>query len=726
MENTVGSFYGNFTLDTPQQSSSIANRSQKRTWGEACPFRWFVFARQAGSEMAMSLMDALLLEPPKFEVWLALRPDGTLGSGTQADPYDGSAIKTAPLSISGLTNPGASKLEAIAVTMTNHEFLKGDIVVISRETNPANGDWWDGTFEVGEVLSSTSFKYVMQREPVAAVSSNRTVQKYLAWRFDERMKEAPERTTIHIGPGVFETRGAGEGEIVPPGWRAKNGQRILGAGMGLTTLKLVAPSVPVGNRKAAVIAANQVLTESLEIADLTLDCNADDQPGELRPDGQPRHFNYAAISIDAGGRHIYIHRVRAINFASRYPDGYSENFVFYAVPDLTNPLVDMIWEDCVAEHPSANNHANSFMFSTGGAAENTTGGAVKTQSHGCVIRHCYIDGRNRYGPVVQIATISRVGSVVTVVTKSPHGHRKPGNLLVRGVSADGSFTNAYNGVFEIDEIDAVDPAKLKYKLPAGAAPGAATGGTIGGSVSSTQVAVDVQIPPAVTGISAVTDPLTGQPYPRRFKLRTRDPHFRTTNNTIMLQKVYKVGTGKTIASAALYGAFPIVKYDPSLPNELEFTIYRDLDIPLSELDLGWASAKFGHLGTGSDDSITENNYISHVDIGGPYQDTWSRRTVMARDNYYHDVNIGPMQLLGRASQWWGGAIRLESLDYDDSELVCPVLALHSFAEYENSIAIARLYHTDPGSQQYVGWTSHSFVKGDFVSIVADSSTDKSI
>jgi hypothetical protein len=38
----------------------------------------------------MSLIDALLFEPPKFEVWIALRADGALRSDTQADPYDGS------------------------------------------------------------------------------------------------------------------------------------------------------------------------------------------------------------------------------------------------------------------------------------------------------------------------------------------------------------------------------------------------------------------------------------------------------------------------------------------------------------------------------------------------------------------------------------------------------------------------------------------------------------
>lgn len=39
----------------------------------------------------MSLMDALLLDPAPFEIWIAYRTDGIAGSGTASDPYDGSS-----------------------------------------------------------------------------------------------------------------------------------------------------------------------------------------------------------------------------------------------------------------------------------------------------------------------------------------------------------------------------------------------------------------------------------------------------------------------------------------------------------------------------------------------------------------------------------------------------------------------------------------------------------
>src|ERR1041385_4563936 len=38
----------------------------------------------------MSLLDALLLDPYRINVWIAYRTDGVAGSGTQNDPYDGS------------------------------------------------------------------------------------------------------------------------------------------------------------------------------------------------------------------------------------------------------------------------------------------------------------------------------------------------------------------------------------------------------------------------------------------------------------------------------------------------------------------------------------------------------------------------------------------------------------------------------------------------------------
>ena len=131
----------------------------------------------------MSLLDALLLEPPRFEVWIALRTDGVLGSGTQAAPYEGSAIKIAPLRIASLANPGANKFEAVVITERDHGFKDNDIIRIAKSLNPADGDWRDGTFRIYGAGGRT-FKYLMQREPLSSSSTERVVQ---AFRFDDGM-----------------------------------------------------------------------------------------------------------------------------------------------------------------------------------------------------------------------------------------------------------------------------------------------------------------------------------------------------------------------------------------------------------------------------------------------------------------------------------------------------------------------------------------------------------
>ena len=424
----------------------------------------------------MSLLDALLLEPPKFEVWIALRTDGVLGSGTQADPYDGSAIKSAPLSISNLSLVAGTTVIAEATTQTNHNFIAGDVIVISRSTNPADGDWWDGTFTVRSVTASNRFTYVMRREAVGGTPAACTVQKYLAWHFDERMRDVPANAAIHIGPGTFETRGSAEGLSAPPGWRPKNGQRIVGAGMGLTTLKLVGATVPFPGGKAAVIVSDELLSNGMEVADLTIDCNADGQPSDLSPvDAGPEQIVCAAILVSGGGRHFYGRRIRAVNFGALFRDFYSENFVLYATPSNSNEMVNAIWEDCVAEFPSPNNRSNSFMFLAGGTGERDYGGPVMTRGRGCVIRNCYVDGRNSYGAVVPIQSISYSGTQVTVRTKVPHGRRRPGNVLITGVTAGAGHTldNTYNGIFAIDEVSS--DTELKY-TPASDPGGPGTGG----------------------------------------------------------------------------------------------------------------------------------------------------------------------------------------------------------------------------------------------------------
>lgn len=69
----------------------------------------------------MSLLDALLLDPAPFDIWIAARTDGVNGSGTLNDPYDGST---------------QARFDAIMKAIT-----------IQTESNPVTIHLGPGTFE---------------------------------------------------------------------------------------------------------------------------------------------------------------------------------------------------------------------------------------------------------------------------------------------------------------------------------------------------------------------------------------------------------------------------------------------------------------------------------------------------------------------------------------------------------------------------------------------------
>lgn len=50
----------------------------------------------------MSLLEALLLDPVRINVWIAYRDDNIAGTGTQSDPYDGSTAAKLDTVLGGL------------------------------------------------------------------------------------------------------------------------------------------------------------------------------------------------------------------------------------------------------------------------------------------------------------------------------------------------------------------------------------------------------------------------------------------------------------------------------------------------------------------------------------------------------------------------------------------------------------------------------------------------
>jgi hypothetical protein len=169
--------------------------------------------------------------------------------------------------------------------------VNGDIVQVSGVVGDDAG-LWNGIFGIYGV-SDFSFRYYMKKPP-APVPSGNPVCSQLRCLFDEVMQGMAKNVRIHIGPGLFHTRGFAPNDS--RGWQLKTGQKIIGAGMEVTTLRLIGaenadqhyhvvgmPIEPTGTSPIAPL-------ENFEISHLTLDCNADAAANET-PDG----LNQAAV-----------------------------------------------------------------------------------------------------------------------------------------------------------------------------------------------------------------------------------------------------------------------------------------------------------------------------------------------------------------------------------------------------------------------------------------------
>ena len=192
----------------------------------------------------MSLLDALFLDPAAFDTWLAYRQDGVKGSGTLNDPWNGGTGYAPAVTISTLVNNGGDPHEAIA-TATGHTYVNGDAVTISGVTGQG-ATRWNGTFSIYAVVSGISFKYYMTAgpDPAPSQSDQKAASKVLAFRFDDLMNSFPANTRVRLGPTPagqpFLTRGYADD--VAGGYQPKAGMKIIGAGIDVTTLQLVASS----------------------------------------------------------------------------------------------------------------------------------------------------------------------------------------------------------------------------------------------------------------------------------------------------------------------------------------------------------------------------------------------------------------------------------------------------------------------------------------------------
>src|SRR5262249_43275781 len=86
----------------------------------------------------------------------------------------------------------------------------------------------------------------------------------------------------------------------------------------------------------------------------------------------------------------------------------------------------------------------------------------------------------------------------------------------------------------------------------------------------------------------------------------------------------------------------------------------------------------------------QGNRIVRCPFGGPYQDTYSSRDLVVRNNYYCDVVIGPFENRNAISVWRDG-IALQSLTKDPSNAMIAVAATarpHGLVPGRDSVIIS--------------------------------------
>src|SRR5438046_1021967 len=151
---------------------------------------------------------------------------------------------------------------------------------------------------------------------------------------DKLMATFPPNTTVHLGPGMFVTNGNNGG------WAPKSGQRIVGAGFDETILKLInaSSSADLTSAIGAPLIGSSApsFLNGFEVSDLTVDCNLAAQSSSTTVCG--------AISVS--GTHIYIHRIRVINFGTQTTSVRGGAILVGNVDPSTPQVFDCAIEDC--------------------------------------------------------------------------------------------------------------------------------------------------------------------------------------------------------------------------------------------------------------------------------------------------------------------------------------------------------------------------------------------
>lgn len=437
----------------------------------------------------------------------------------------------------------------------------------------------------------------MLGEPASASATGSVTAVREREQFDAVMRAAPANSVIRIGPGVFESKGFAA-EIA--NYQLKNGQRILGAGRAVTTLKLVGASWPELAYLPLALHVYYGFLEDFEVSDLTFDCNIAGQP-ESR-------VSCAAVAI--AGRNVRLRRLRAINFSSQ-TDSYVENFVFGVGaphPDGGTEGVNNLIEDCIAEAPGLNSAVNSSVFILNSGERPNDG--IMAWHRASAIRHCWYDGTFVDRPV-SISGITISAGVATVTTRTPHGRSNNSWVVISGAEENGSTQSAYNGTYQISYVSS---NQFTYT------PVAYLGRDGALSVPTTNPTGDMWVDRFSSHRIPVQKLQRDTTDSTVAILTAHGPHFRKPGQRV---RVYGVAGPIPPGTEAYYGWFPIIEGGITSPGVLKYQmnsaptklIVQDTACPGGSTTCQ-QDAVF--LGVGTKDQTDRNNYYSDV-LTGPYQ-----------------------------------------------------------------------------------------------------------
>lgn len=331
----------------------------------------------------MSLLDALLLDPVRIDVYVALRQDTATGSGTQTDPYH--AGLTLDSTTADITAFSVSGQDVTATMSPTTSLSVGDAVQVTGATDRL----LNGVFLI---TSKTSTNIVYRTNEVATVTTGTAkLTKVTGFRFDSIMSDATKvkpNTCVHLGPGTFHTRGYYDG--ISGSWQMQAGLRLVGSGIAATTLRLLNDTA--GKACYAIGHALTVTSPSAkpnrvdlaEVCELTIDVNMSSVSATS-----------SAGAVRMMGNHARVTRVRAINFGTR--DATKPCMVFAMLTGNTNSgsgstnengVVNCGIQECIAINP---NHATTgpvTAFHVGGKEVAGTTEAVGLNPY---IQDCYAD-----------------------------------------------------------------------------------------------------------------------------------------------------------------------------------------------------------------------------------------------------------------------------------------------------------------------------------------------